>query len=34
MHTWDDAFLWTSEPLGDAPNIVDVAPRIESKLAG
>jgi predicted AlkP superfamily phosphohydrolase/phosphomutase len=32
MHTWDDAFLWASEKVGEAATIVDVAPLIESKI--
>lgn len=28
MHTWDDAFLWAAEDLGDDLRIADVAPAI------
>jgi predicted AlkP superfamily phosphohydrolase/phosphomutase len=28
MHTWNDAFFWASEDLGDNLKIADVAPII------
>ncbi|MCX7012225.1 MAG: alkaline phosphatase family protein [Candidatus Sumerlaeota bacterium] len=32
MHTWDDAFVWSAEPLGEYVNIVDLAGHIEARL--
>jgi hypothetical protein len=32
MHTWDDAFFWSAEPVKQDINIVDLAGIIERKL--
>jgi len=32
MHTWDDAFLWVSRPLGDRIEITGLAKVIETYL--